>query len=516
VLFYLHSICTIFKALFFQKNYLIIQKHVIFLLTNKILTNRVELRIPNMKEAQNIEWKENWRDEYIKWICGFANADGGTLYIGKDDNGDIKGIADAAKLLNDIPNKIRDVLGIIVDVNLRSEKGKDYLEINVASHPYPISYKGQYHYRSGSTKQELKGASLDRFLLQKQAKHWDDVTVPSVTVQDWEKEAITLFKNKASKSGRLSDEAIGSTPEILIENLRLKDGAYLKRAALLLFYSDPEKYVTGAYIKIGFFESEAELLYQDEIHGTLIEQADKAMDLLYTKYLKAYIRYEGINRVEQFLFPKEAVREALLNSIVHKDYASSIPIQIRIYEDKIIIWNEGELPENWTVETLRKSHPSKPFNPDIANVFFRAGLIESWGRGIEKIETECKNIGLPPPKYDYSSSSFKIEINAKSAFEQIKVQHDFSSDAKDDITSGANGGANGGAKYLTDRQNEVLDLIKQNPRIAYRELAEKLGINNSAAQGHIKALKSKGVIERDGGTRGYWKIISKTKKNTDT
>lgn len=121
------------------------------------------------KENQNTEWKESWRDEYIKWICGFANAQGGTLYIGINDDGVVSGVDDAEKLLEDIPNKVRDVLGIMVNVNLLSENDLQYIEINVEPYPYPINYKGQYHFRSGSTKQELKGLALNKFLLEKQA-----------------------------------------------------------------------------------------------------------------------------------------------------------------------------------------------------------------------------------------------------------------------------------------------------------------------------------------------------------
>ena len=104
------------------------------------------------RESQHTEWKESWRDDYLRWICGFANAQGGTLVIGKNDNGIVVGISDARKLLEDIPNKVRDILGIIVDVNLLSENRKEYLEIITDAYPYPISYRGQYHYRSGSTK----------------------------------------------------------------------------------------------------------------------------------------------------------------------------------------------------------------------------------------------------------------------------------------------------------------------------------------------------------------------------
>jgi ATP-dependent DNA helicase RecG len=120
----------------------------------------------SMSEKQNIEWKESWRDEYLKWICGFANAVGGKLYIGMDDNGKVVGVDNVKKLSEDIPNKVRDVLGIMVDVNILEENGIEYLEIDVPAYSNPINYKGQYHYRSGSTKQELKGAALNRFILQ--------------------------------------------------------------------------------------------------------------------------------------------------------------------------------------------------------------------------------------------------------------------------------------------------------------------------------------------------------------
>ena len=103
-----------------------------------------------MKENQNIEWKKSWRDEYIKWICGFANAGGGTLFIGKNNKGIVTGVDNAGRLLEEIPNKVRDILGIIVDVNLITEEGKEYLQIAVEPYPYPVSYKGQYHYRCGS------------------------------------------------------------------------------------------------------------------------------------------------------------------------------------------------------------------------------------------------------------------------------------------------------------------------------------------------------------------------------
>ncbi len=236
-----------------------------------------------MKESQHIEWKQSWRDGYLKWICGFANAHGGVLVIGRNNKGVITGLTNAAKLLVDIPNKVRDILGIVVDVNLRTEDGKETLEIVVEPYPYPVSYKGEYHYRSGSTKQELKGAALDRFLLRKQGQHWDGVPVPHVAIKDFSKPVIAAFRKLARESRRLDSAMLRESTPALMEKLHLLEGHYLKRAAILLFHSDPECFVTGAFVKTGFFRTNTDLLYHDGIHGDLFTQADRTVDLLLTK-----------------------------------------------------------------------------------------------------------------------------------------------------------------------------------------------------------------------------------------
>ena len=109
-----------------------------------------------MPESQNIEWKSKWKDDYLEWICGYANAQGGKIYIGCDDDGNVIGLPNAHKLLEDIPNKIRDAMGIIVGVNLYEQNGKEYIEVDVPSYPIGISCKGVYYYRSGSCSQKTQ------------------------------------------------------------------------------------------------------------------------------------------------------------------------------------------------------------------------------------------------------------------------------------------------------------------------------------------------------------------------
>ena len=428
-----------------------------------------------MSESQSIEYKQSWRDEYLKWICGFANANGGSIFIGKDDNGNVVGLADAKRLLEEIPNKVRDILGILVDVNLQTTAQGDFIEIIVEGHPYPVNYKGQYHYRSGSTKQELLGTALDKFLLQKKGKRWDGVPVPKISAKDLKQEAFDFFRKRAFKSQRIEEAVLTDSDEHLLENLQLKENDFLKRAAILLFHSNPENFVTGSYIKIGYFEADDDLRFQDEIHGSLFEQIEKTMDLLFTKYIKALISYDGINRVETYEYPKDAVREALLNAIAHKDYSGGVPIQISVYLNKIFIWNEGQLPEDWTVQNLMEKHASRPYNPDIANALFRSGYIESWGRGTIKIIRACKLARIPEPIFNYNSSDFSVEFR-KDMYNEEFLQ----------------------SLNLNDRQVKAVLFAKVNGKITNSEYQTLNNCSRNTASNHLAELVEKDLLKPSG------------------
>ncbi len=191
-----------------------------------------------MSEQQNIEYKTNWHDDYLKWICGFANANGGILYIGKDDFGSIVDVVDYKKLMEDLPNKIRDVLGVMAEVNLLRDNGQHYIEIIIPSYSVPISFRGRYYYRTGTTKQELTGNALNEFLLRKSGKTWDDVAEPRAAITDIDEESITIFLKASEKAGRLPEDENLPLPELL-EKLRLFENGQLKRAAIVLFGRDP-------------------------------------------------------------------------------------------------------------------------------------------------------------------------------------------------------------------------------------------------------------------------------------
>jgi ATP-dependent DNA helicase RecG len=314
----------------------------------------------------------------------------------------------------------------VLDIN-----GVEYLEIIIPPYSNPINYKGQYHYRSGSTKQELKGVSLNRFILQRTGKNWDEVPVIGVSIEDLSKEALIRFKKEAAKSNRVDEDVLNDSTVNLLEDLRLidKETGQLSRAAILLFHPEPEKYVRGAYIKIGYFaSSEEDLIFQDEIHGSLMEQIEKTIDLIKTKYLIYRISYEGISRREMLQIPMEAIRESLMNAVAHKDYSDASPIQISVYPNHIVFWNAGRLPDEWNVARLYEKHPSKPYNPSIANTLFRCGDIESWGRGYKRIIDSVLSHKLLPPVIEIISglmityyTDVKHQLKAQKVEEKLPI-----------------------------------------------------------------------------------------------
>lgn len=443
-----------------------------------------------MPESQNIEYKESWRDEYLKWVCGFANAQGGAIYIGIRDDGTVVGVADGKQLLEDIPNKIKDTMGIIADVNLLNEDGREYIEIKVNPSSYPVSYKGEYHYRSGSTKQQLRGAALTEFLVSKTGYRWDAVPVDSIGVDDLDKDSIDIFRRESVKNGRMSRKDLIISNEELMDHLDLMTDGKLKRAAVLLFSRKPGRIISGCYVKIGRFGEGSDLQYQDTVEGSLFHIADQVIDLIYTKYLKAAITYEHDVRVETYPFPREGVREAIYNALAHNNYAASVPIQIRIEDGAMYISNSCILPRDWTVETLMQTHRSVPYNPSIANAFYRAGYIEAWGRGIQKIIESCRSLGTPDPEYTVLGDDLTVKFTALKCTLMSSKDPKDQSDTLDATLAG-----------------KILVRLKEQPNVTQEELAKELKVSLASIKRTMKKLSNSGRIIRSGGKRfGHWTI----------
>ncbi|TFU91900.1 winged helix-turn-helix transcriptional regulator [Barnesiella sp. WM24] len=456
-------------------------------------------------ENQNIEYKRIWKDEYLKWVCGFANAQGGRIYIGIGDDMALIGVSHLHQQLEDIPNKIVTMLGIVPTVSHIVQEGKDIIEIDIDHSNIPISYKGAFYVRSGATNQELRGVALQQFLMKKFGRSWEDMPCYGATMDDIDPEAIKYFLKKGIKEKRMSPDVDSSTPEEVISNLGLMEDGVPCNGAILLFGKYPQRRFITSSFKIGRFgATNFDLLSQEIINGNLIQMPERVLRTLDDKYLIRPIHYRGLQRVEPLEIPEEALREIICNSIVHRDYQGTWT-QMSIYSDHIRLWNEGKLPEDLSIEKLMDKHTSKPRNPKMAEAFYRAGFIEAWGRGIEKIVNGFKGEGLTPPTFSVEQGGVTVYI-PRERFEAVNLGGTTEINRHQSSEKSSEKGSGKSSEKTRDR---IVREMKDNPLVTINELATILSISDRAVSKHIKKLQSDGVIRRVGAARGgYWQVIN--------
>lgn len=453
-------------------------------------------------ESQNIEYKESWRDEYLKWVCGFANAKGGRIYIGVDDDRKIVGVKGSKQLMEEIPNKIATLLGLVCDVNLLHTDNLEYIEIIVEPSNIPISYRGTYHYRSGSTKQEMRGVALQQFILKKMGRSWDDIPNDRAKLDDIDRSAIEYFLKKGIEAQRIPEEDRDAPTEKVLDSLGLiDDEGLLKNAAILLFGKKPMKFFPSVTFNIGRFgRDEADLMFQDVIEGNIIQMVDRVMEALQAKYLVSPVRFEGMQRYETLEIPKEALREILYNAVTHKDYTGP-HIQMHVYADHLAVWNEGELPVGYTEETLMGNHSSKPRNRNIANAMFMAGFIDKWGRGYKKIRDGFTAAGMPMPKVENFCGGVRVSVQRTKFMEMTNDTDNVGGNVSSDVSSLS-------VVQLTERQKKICKLIEKNSFISATEMSVVLSVAKRTVERDLATMQKQRVLIREGNTSaGHWVLL---------
>lgn len=452
-----------------------------------------------MNEQQNIEWKQSWRDEYLKWICAFANTDGGSLFIGMNDQGGAVHLKDYQRLLEDIPAKVKNFLGILCAVNLHDKDGDKYIEVITQAYANPISYRGKYYVRSGSSTHELNGVELQEFLLHKSGKTWDELLVEDANIEDIDPQSVSKFIKDSKNQGRLPNtDGLGTLA--ILEKLRLAFNGRIKRAGIILFGKDPNRFFPNCKVMLGRFgEDSTDLKFQEPLEGNLVYLLDEVQNMLSYKFLTRPVDFEGMHRREGDEYPVSALREMLLNALVHKKYMGAA-IQIRVFDDKLSIWNEGALPKGMTVESLKTEHNSNPPNPVLADACFKAGYIDTWGRGTLKIFQACKDSGLPEPRIVEKDGGVEVTLFKATTYDLVSEQfrNDFGA-----ISERVR-------KEFGIKVEETFKLINKYPEYSAEKMAEKLGVTSRTVENHQAKLKKAGYIERKGdNVGGYWRVINK-------
>jgi len=435
-------------------------------------------------ENTTVEFKEKINESIFKTISAFANKEGGIIYIGISDKKEIKGFEYTNSLLGDLTNKIVNLLGIHPQIDCIKVDKKDVLQIKIKKSTLPISYKGKYYTRVGNTTREMQGEGLRTFFIK--GTNWDGLT-EEYSLDEINTETVRKFIRMAVKSGRLRSEDENEDIKTIFKKLKLIINGKLTNAAIILFGNDPQKYFINALVRVGRFKDETTIIGDRRIEGNLFKQIEEAEEAIKNFINVRYeITGEQLTRKNIWDYPLEAIREGLLNAVIHRDYFRyNVQTQIKIFNDWIWFFNIGGLPEGITLEQLKTTHPSVARNPLIVHIFYLAGLIEEYGSGIGRIINSLNKINLPEPEFKEEFSGFSLYMR-KDYYTEERLKE----------------------MGLNERQTKAVIYIKEKGKITNKEYQELNNIKKRQTSEDFAVLEDKGILEKIGTTgKGTYYIL---------
>ena len=403
-------------------------------------------------ENTTVEFKEKINESIFKTISAFANKNGGIVCIGISDKKEIKGFEYTNNMLEDLTNRIVNLLGIHPQIDNIKVNKKNVLQIKIKKSTLPVSYKGKYYTRVGNTTREMQGEEL-RFFFTK-STNWDEL-VGDYDLNEIDPETVRKFTRMASRNGRLKTADENEDIKTILKKLKLIINGKLTNAAIMLFGKDPQKYFINALVRVGRFKNETTIIGDRRIEGNLFKQIEEAEEAIKNFINVRYeITGEQLTRKDIWDYPLEAIREALLNAVIHRDYFKyNVQTQIKIFNDWTWFFNIGGLPEGITLEQLKTTHPSVARNPLIVHIFYLAGF-SLYMRKDYYTEERLKETGL------------------------------------------------------NDRQIKAVMYVKEKGRITNREYQELNSIKKRQTSEDLAVLEDKGILEKIGTTgKGTYYIL---------
>ncbi|MCD6506889.1 putative DNA binding domain-containing protein [Candidatus Poribacteria bacterium] len=438
-------------------------------------------------ESEVVEFKENLDNEALETISAFANTKGGMLLIGVRDDGTVKGITLGKETLRDWANRIAQATHMNPQISMVDYKGEAIVLIRVLESPMkPVPCRGRYFKRVGKSTRRMTEEDLTRAVLDKVGMTWDEVVEPRATLDDLDPEQLKRFRALCNQKERRPIPP-NEDDRTVLEKLGLLREGELLRAAVLLFGKDPQRFYPSARVKIGRFRSPTLIVDDRLIGGTLFDQVENTM-LYFRERLQTRFEFVGEPAREVIWeYPLEALREAITNAVCHRDYLDTGHIQVWWYDDRIVFFNPGGLPPPLSVEQLKGPHPSKPRNRKIAEIFYYAGLIEQWGRGIQKILDECADANLPEPEFEERMGGLWL------TFRQDIL-------TEDHLRS----------LGLNERQIKAVLYVKEKGSITNREYRQVNSVSNKTAYLELNDLVQRGLLVQEGTGKSLRYALSKS------
>lgn len=429
-------------------------------------------------ECETIEFKEKFGKETIETIVAMANSRGGYVLIGVQDDGEVLGVSIGNNTIVNWANEISQNTEprIIPQIESIRYGEKNIVMIRVDEHPIkPVFFRGRAYIRVDASNRRMTQREITEMFESSTGTSWDYYIVDeSLGILD--EDAISKFAKMAKLDRYGKDE--------ILRKLHLVREGKPTRAAVLLFGKNVQDIFMNAVVRVGRFK-DSEILDSVDIEGNLFSQVENVMDAV-KKHLNRKFIIRETKREEVWDYPLIALREGIINAIIHRDYRRPEEIQIKIYDDHLTIWNPGTLPFDLTVEDLYREHPSHPRNKLIAEVFYLAGYIEKWGSGTLRVISSFREYGLPEPKFRAVGEGFLLE---------------FWKDILNDEYMRSLG--------LSDRQIEAVLYTKEKGKITNKEYQKLNKVSRPTASRDLIDLVSKGILKQIGTAgRGVYYIIN--------
>jgi ATP-dependent DNA helicase RecG len=351
---------------------------------------------------------------------------------------------------------------------------RSFLVIEVRKSHIPVSFEGRYYKRVGNTTREMNFEELKRFF--QRDLRWERLSERDFKIDEIDENSVRSFLRTARAKGRLAvfngDEPI----EEVFERLGLMENGKINNAGLLLFGKNPQKYFDHARVRVVRLKDDITIIGDRWIDGNLFNQFREAEEAI-KNFINVRYEIKGFEREDIWDYPLEAIREAIANVLLHRDYLRPINVQIKVYDDRIWFYNVGGLPEEWNIEKLLSSHASMPRNPTIFNIFYLAGIVESVGSGIERMMKALKKAGLPELNIEASHLDFTL-VFLKDVYTEEYLQK----------------------LGLNERQIKAVMYVKEKGRITNREYQEIAQTTDRTALRDLNRLCELGIFQRVGTT----------------
>ena len=366
-------------------------------------------------ENEQIEFKETTGqlERGMETLCALLNGAGGAVLFGVTDKGKIIGQDLSDKTKRDIVEAIRRIEplpAIKISYTTIPDTNRYVIGLHADAQlsARPFTYKGRAYHRMESVTSVMSQEKYNLLLLQRGGKYgWETIINENLKIENLDSNIIRGAVRMGVESGRLPETTILEEIPIILGKFDLSFGdGKLKNAAAVLFGKNLSDY-PQCLLRMARFKgtNKDEFVDNLRVHGNIFELLDAAMAFFF-KHLSLSGKVEKLYREEELTIPYKALRESCINSFSHRLYHKpGSSVSIAIYDDRVEVTNSGTFPEDMTLERLLGPHDSEPQNPIIANVLYKSKVLESWGRGIGLMVSECRRVGLPDPEF-HSDGAF--------------------------------------------------------------------------------------------------------------